>query len=60
MFYKTWNAVSKFTENDLIDAEVLIAIESLIRTYGSQAQGKSISRPTRGLSQQVASSVQQM
>lgn len=46
---------------DLIDAEVLIAIESLIRTYGSQAQGKSISsRPIKGLSQQVASSVQQM
>jgi len=37
---------------------VLIAIESLIHL---QAQGKSISsRPTRGLSQQVASSVQQM
>jgi hypothetical protein len=45
--------------SDLIDAEVLIAIESLIRIYGSQAQGKSISsRPLKGLSQQVASSVQ--
>jgi hypothetical protein len=46
---------------DLIDAEVLMAIESLIRVYSAQAEGKSISsRPLRGLSQQVASSVQQM
>jgi len=48
--------------SELIDAEVLMAIESLIRVYSAQAQGKSISsrRPLRGLSQQVASSVQQM
>lgn len=47
--------------SDLVDAEVLMAIESLIRIYGAQAQGKSLSsRPLRGLSQQVASSVQQM
>jgi hypothetical protein len=44
---------------DLIDAEVLTAIESLIRTYGAEAQGKSIgSRPIRGLSQSVAEMVQ--
>jgi hypothetical protein len=43
---------------DLIDAEVLTAIESLIRTYGAEAQGKSIgSRPIRGVSQSVAESV---
>lgn len=40
---------------------VLMALESLIRLYSAEAQGKSISlRPLRGLSQQVASSVQQM
>jgi len=47
--------------SDLIDAEVLMALESLIRIYNAQAQGKSISsRPLKGLSQQVASSVQQI
>lgn len=46
---------------DLIDAEVLMAIESLIRIYSAQAQGKSISsRPQRCLSQQVAESVRQI
>jgi hypothetical protein len=44
---------------DLIDAEVLTAIESLIRTYGAEAQRKSIgSRPIRGVSQSVAEQVQ--
>jgi hypothetical protein len=43
---------------DLIDAEVLTAIEALIRIYGAEAQGKTIgSRPIRGLSQSVAESV---
>jgi len=47
--------------SDLIDAEVLMALESLIRIYNTQAQGKSISsRTLKGLSQQVASSVQQI
>jgi hypothetical protein len=46
---------------DLIDAEVLTAIESLIRTYGAEAQGKSIGfRPIRGLSKAVAEAVQDM
>ncbi len=46
---------------DLIDAEVLMAIESLIRVYSAQTQGKSISsRPLKGLSQQLAESLQQM
>lgn len=44
---------------DLIDAEVLTAIESLIRIYGAESQGKSIrSRSIRGLSQSVAETVQ--
>ena len=43
---------------DLIDAEVLNAIDSLIRTYGAAAQGKSIgSRPIRGISKEVTESV---
>jgi hypothetical protein len=46
---------------DLIDAEVLTAIESLIRTYGAEAQGKSIgARPIRGVSQLVAERVKLM
>ncbi|MGI0486761.1 hypothetical protein ACN4EK_15075 [Pantanalinema rosaneae CENA516] len=46
---------------DLIDAEVLTAIEALIRTYSAEAQGKSVSnRPIRGLSQTVAEAVKQM
>lgn len=46
---------------DLIDAEVLTAIESLIRTYGAEAQGKSIgSRPLRGISKEVAEAVREM
>jgi hypothetical protein len=46
---------------DLIDAEVLTAIESLIRTYGAEAQGKSIgARLIRGVSQSVAERVQLM
>ncbi|MEB3338908.1 MAG: hypothetical protein VKJ46_15670 [Leptolyngbyaceae bacterium] len=48
-------------EPDLIDAEVLTAIEALIRTYGAEAEGKSISsRPLRGISRRVADSVKLM
>jgi hypothetical protein len=46
---------------DLIDAEVLTAIEALIRFYSAEAQGKSFStRQVRGLSKQVMESVQSM
>lgn len=46
---------------DLIDAEVLKAIASLIRIYGAEAQGKSISnRPLRGITKEVAEAVQAM
>lgn len=46
---------------DLIDAEVLTAIEALIRLYGAEAQGKSLSmRPVRGTAKQVMESVQSM
>jgi len=46
---------------DLIDAEVLTAIEALIRLYSAEAQGKSIStRPLRGLTKQVMDAVQLM
>jgi hypothetical protein len=46
---------------DLIDAEVLTAIDSLIWTYSAEAQGKSIgSRPIRGLSKEVADAVKEM
>ncbi|GAB4372246.1 MAG: hypothetical protein Kow00121_14430 [Elainellaceae cyanobacterium] len=46
---------------DLIDAEVLTAIESLIRTYGAEMQGKSIgSRPLRGIGKEVAEAVREM
>ncbi len=46
---------------DLIDAEVLTAIEWLIRNYGREASGKSgSSGPLRGISGEVASKVKQM
>jgi len=48
MFYKNleFAIIQVYRERpDLIDAEVLIAIESLIRTYGSQAQGNSPHAP---------------
>lgn len=46
---------------DLIDAEVLTAIEALIRIYGAEAQGKSVrDRPIRGLSQKLAEAVKEM
>jgi hypothetical protein len=46
---------------DLIDAEVLKAIASLVRIYGAEAQGKSISnRPLRGITKEVAEAVQAM
>ena len=51
-----------YKENpDLIDAEVATALEALVRIYGAEAQGKSIStRPIRGVSKKVMESVQQM
>lgn len=46
---------------DLIDAEVLTAIEALARLYSAQAQGKTLSaRPIKGLSNQVMEAVQAM
>ena len=46
---------------DLIDAEVLTAIEALIRLYGAEAHGKSLSmRSVRGTAKQVMESVQAM
>lgn len=43
---------------DLIDAEVMAAIESLIRVYSAEVQGRSgASRPIRGISAQVAEQV---
>ncbi|MEA5567513.1 hypothetical protein [Anabaena sp. UHCC 0399] len=43
---------------DLIDAEVMTAIESLIRVYSAEAQGRSgASRPIRGISAQVTEQV---
>lgn len=51
-----------YKENpDLIDAEVATVLEALVRIYGAEAQGKSISsRPIRGVSKKVMESVQQM
>lgn len=51
-----------YKENpDLIDAEVATALEALVRIYGAEAQGKSIStRPIRGVSKKVMESVQQI
>lgn len=47
--------------DDLVDAEVLNAIQALIRTYGPEAQGKSIStRPLRGITKEVADTVKEM
>jgi hypothetical protein len=46
---------------DLIDAEVLTAIEALIRLYSAEAQGKTVStRPVKGIAKQVMESVQTM
>ena len=45
---------------DLIDAEVETALDWLIRLYNAEIQGHSFSRPLRGISRQVADSVQQM
>lgn len=46
---------------DLIDAEVLTAIDALVRLYGAEAQGKTIgTRPVRGIAKQVMESVQEM
>jgi hypothetical protein len=46
---------------DLIDAEVLAAIDALVRIYGAEAQGKTISsRPVRGIAKQVMEAVQEL
>ena len=42
---------------DLIDAEVETALDWLIRLYNAQIQGRSFSRPLRGISRKVADSV---
>jgi hypothetical protein len=48
-------------EPDLIDAEVLTAIEALVRRYGAEAQGKTISnRPIREIAKRVMEAVQTM
>ena len=51
-----------FWENnpDLIDAEVETALDWLIRLYTAESQGRSFSRPLRGISRKVADSVKQM
>ena len=45
---------------DLIDAEVETALDWLIRFYNAEIQGRSFSRPLRGISRQVGDSVQAM
>lgn len=45
---------------DLIDAEVETALDWLIRLYQAEIQDRSFSRPLRGVSRQVADSVQSM
>jgi hypothetical protein len=45
---------------DLIDAEVENALDWLIRLYSAEIQGRSFSRPLRGISRKVADSVQEM
>ena len=45
---------------DLIDAEVETALDWLIRLYNAQIQGRSFSRPLRGISRQVAEDVKSM
>lgn len=54
--------IQVYRENpDLIDAEVMTAIESLIRTYSAEAQGRSSAgRPIRGISVKVAKQVQEI
>jgi HEAT repeat protein len=48
-------------KSDLIDAEVLTAIDALVRLYGAEAQGKTLSpRSVRGIAKQVMESVQAM
>lgn len=49
-----------YQNHDLIDAEVLMAIEALSRFYGGKAQGRTVTlRPLRGLSAEVATKVQE-
>lgn len=46
---------------DLIDEEVLTAMEALIRRYGAEAQGKTLSsRPVRGIAGEVMQAVQEI
>ncbi|NES24749.1 MAG: hypothetical protein F6K41_39035 [Symploca sp. SIO3E6] len=48
-------------QEELIDAEVLTAIEWLIQSYGREVTGRSgSSRPLRGISKEVAAKVKQM
>jgi hypothetical protein len=52
--------IAVYTENsDLIDSEVATALDALIRIYGAEAQGKSISgRPVRGMAKEVMDNIQ--
>jgi hypothetical protein len=54
--------IQLYRENpDLVDAEVLNAVESLTRKYGAEAEGKSISsRPLRELTKQIANVLEEM
>lgn len=49
------------THSDLIDQEVLTAIEALVRIYGAEAQGKTLARrPVRGIAAEVTQAVQEV
>jgi hypothetical protein len=45
---------------DLVDGEVETGLDWLIRFYTAESQGRSFSRPLRGISRKVADSVKQM
>ena len=45
---------------DLIDAEVETALDWLIRLYNAKIQGRSFSRPLRGISRKVAEDVKEI
>ena len=45
---------------DLIDAEVETALDWLIRLYNAKIQGRSFSRPLRGISRKVAEDVKKI
>lgn len=57
-----FSIIQVYQENpDLIDAEVLTAIDALVRLYSAEAQGKTIgTRPVRGIAKQVMEAVQEM